>query len=418
MTKHSFLIFFILVFSLFSCEREPIFKEVEYVKFNHQLFEENASAQDLILNGSREFGITPKGMLLELGYSEQESQKLLEKLNFYIALAKDYTVHGVAYNTKDPLGQSIIASGLLYYPKKRLPKGLIFVYPFFKTKGDSGTDNRFSVESLLAVAGDYICLIPDGVGLGINSDQPISIFQHENIAEICTDFYLAAKEFVYNHYHYNLPRRIILFGYSLGASGAWSFARHLSLNKELGINVTDIFIGGGPYYPDLCLKDLFKNRYSLYAAGPYIIWSLNYYENLNLDFTNIFKGKLLEGFPEFCNGNRGVREITSYIGTDLNDYFNEDFLQNENNPDRQLVLEALEKHSIPHDWRPDFKVNLYNSHKDLYVPPICGEKLNEYLSEVNADVEYIYEDTTHERMMVKMVMDFYMHLYPNHPMYP
>ncbi|NMB37495.1 MAG: hypothetical protein GX993_05590 [Bacteroidales bacterium] len=415
--KRYFLIFFILLFSLFSCEREPLFEEVEYDKFNHQLFEMGVTMEELVKQSASDFGTTPGKLLLEVGYSEQEAQQLLKKLNFVVALAKDYTVHGIAYNTKDPFGESVVASGLLYCPQNRLPKGLIFVYPFFKTKGQSGTDDRFSVEALLALAGDYICLVPDGIGLGTSANQPLSIIQHDNIAEICVDFYLAAREFVYNHYHYKIPNRITVVGYSSGASGAWALARYISLHKEFNIKAKDIFVGGGVFHPDLCINDLFETRYSLYAASPYIIWSLNYYENLNLDFTKIFKGKLLEGFPEFCDGSLPVREVTPILGHDLNDYFNEDFLQNEDNRYRLIIMDALKKHSIPNDWIPDCTVHLYNCYNDLYVPPISGNKLYEYLMEINADVKYVHEDITHEQMMVRLLMDFYKHLYPNLPIF-
>ena len=50
---------------------------------------------------------------------------------------------------------------------------------------------------------------------------------------------------------------------------------------------------------------------------------------------------------------------------------------------------------------------------DLYVPSICGDKLYEYLKEINADVEYIHEDIAHEKMIIRMIMDFYKYLYPN-----
>ena len=51
-------------------------------------------------------------------------------------------------------------------------------------------------------------------------------------------------------------------------------------------------------------------------------------------------------------------------------------------------------------------------------PPFVGDKLYAYLKEINADVEYIHEDIAHEKMIVRMIMDFYKYLYPNQPMYP
>jgi len=104
----------------------------------------------------------------------------------------------------------------------------------------SGTDVRYSVEEDCwlgwVITGGY-AMIPDGIGLGISSNQPISIIQHENLAETGADFYLAAKEFIYNQYQYKLPNRITLFGYSLGASGALALDRYLTLHEELGIEV-------------------------------------------------------------------------------------------------------------------------------------------------------------------------------------
>ena len=89
--------------------------------------------------------------------------------------------------------------------------------------------------------GYYVCIIPDVIGMGINSDQPMSIIQHENLAETGIDFYLAVREFIYNRYHYKLPKRLILFGYSLGGSATWSLARYLSIHKELK-SVVKIFL--------------------------------------------------------------------------------------------------------------------------------------------------------------------------------
>ena len=50
-------------------------------------------------------------------------------------------------------------------------------------------------------------------------------------------------------------------------------------------------------------------------------------------------------------------------------------------------------------------------------PPFVGISYA-YLKEINADVEYIHEDIAHEKMIVRMIMDFYKYLYPNQPLYP
>ncbi|MDI9522018.1 MAG: hypothetical protein QM237_01980, partial [Bacteroidota bacterium] len=79
----------------------------------------------------------------------------------------------------------------------------------------------------------------------------------------------------------------------------------------------------------------------------------------------------------------------------------------------QLVMEALKRNSIPNDWIPKGKVHLYNCFTDRYVNTTCGDTLYENLKEKGAEVEYFYQDVTHEQMIVHMVIDFYKHLYPD-----
>ncbi|NMB37494.1 MAG: hypothetical protein GX993_05585 [Bacteroidales bacterium] len=412
--KKSFWALFIFAFSLIGCEKKPVeFEKVEYVKYSHQLFEEDVNLEGLIKQGSKELGATPRQLLADFGFDEKESKSILEKLNLYIMLSKDQTVHGIAYNTKDPLGNPVVASGLLYYPKNNKPKGVLFIYPFFKSKSNCGTDLRYSIEAILNGLGEYVCLIPDGIGFGLTSDLPMSIIHNKNIAETGIDLYLAAEEFIYNNYKRKLPREITLFGYSRGAPGAWSMARLLSKDKTLRINVKDIFIGSGLYYPELYLETVFETCYSEFAAAPFVLWSMNYYENLNLDLTKMLTGKMLEEFPSLCNGSIGIQQVTSIVGTDLRNYFDYDFLKNEENPYRQIIVQALKKNSIPNDWKPECKVHLYNCFEDSFVPPICGETLYQYLKEINADVEFTQKDVGHQELVIYMTIDFFKHIYPN-----
>ena len=75
-------------------------------------------------------------------------------------------------------------------------------------------------------------------------------------------------------------------------------------------------------------------------------------------------------------------------------------------------MTALEKTPFPMTGFRKVRF-LYNCFTDLFGSSICGDALYDYLKEINADVEYIHEDMTHEQMIVYMVMDFYNYLYPD-----
>ena len=57
--KRSFILFLTIIFSLLSCEREPDFEKIEYVKYNHQLFE-NVKLGVLIKQVFKDLKLLPK----------------------------------------------------------------------------------------------------------------------------------------------------------------------------------------------------------------------------------------------------------------------------------------------------------------------------------------------------------------------
>ena len=79
-----------IAFSLLCCERvsDIDFEKIEYVNYNHQLFEEDVKMGELIRQVSRDFETTPKQMLSEIGYDEQQSKRYLTRLTFMSRLQK------------------------------------------------------------------------------------------------------------------------------------------------------------------------------------------------------------------------------------------------------------------------------------------------------------------------------------------
>lgn len=399
----------IVAMLLFSCEKDsyaPPFQEIVYDKFAGQLFEKEVNLKEDIQKTLHDvYGVESfEQLVAKRGYSDANLKSNIEKLNLFIKMAPKYNIHGITYHTIDPFGNPIVASGVIYYPKKMKPKGVILISPTLKTKGYAGTDIQLAYEAFPGLTG-YVCIIPDGIGLGTTANLPLALMQHDNTVRITTDMQLATKEFLHNHYRYDMPRETFLLGYSLGGHGIWSIARHYQQHPELGFKANDIFVGGGTYQPEIAVEHILEFDHAEYAINPYIIWSFDQYGNLNLDFTQIFKGKLLEGIPELCNGEKSVIYTTSYIGTDVHEYMVEDFLRNKNNPQRLLLLEALKKNAVPNDWTPKAKIHLYHSANDSISPTICGDFLNNYLESVNANVTYHRLEQDHFECAISMALD-------------
>ena len=316
----------------------------------------------------------------------------------------EMTAYGISYNTINPQGEQTLASGVIYMPRKKKPKGVIEVSPLTRSKLDCATRDIMAAEIFPGMIG-YITIIPDLIGCGSSSQHPIAYMQHDNVANVSADMRKAAAQFLQEQYNYQIPNSSLLFGYSLGGSGIWALARHYQQHPELNIHVTHIFAGGGAYYPEVALKAFHASRYSDYAILPNIIYSMNHYNHLNLNFDNIFKGQLKKNYHQWCNGNIPIPELTQMIGTQLDNYLNFDFFS-EQNPDYIRLMEVVTEKTIPEDWIPTAEVHLYHSRNDTYVPIACFWELYKRLKSCNANVSYKLIDHDHIPAAVTIELDF------------
>ena len=365
-----------------ACSEEERLPAIEYTVLEEIKVKETITLQETIDFLFEDYGIAPDMQ----AYIEQRIEPLR-------LLTTDLTAYTITYNTTSPDGKPIVASGVVYYPKRGKPKGVLEISPINKSKTDCASKNVRTAEIAPAFLG-YICIIPDLVGCGVSEDLPISYMQHENAAIVSADLRKAATELIRNIYGKAIPNQSIIFGYSLGGGISWSLARHYQLHPELGIQVTDVFTGGGAYYPRLAVEAFSATGYSDYAILPNILYSMNYYDQLRLDFTQIFKGQLLENYEDWCQGFISIPQLTKILGRDLHEYIDFSFLSDDN-PDYQRLLTVADTKAIPNDWIPKAKVHIYSSKEDTYVPRQCSDQLYEYLVSVGADVEYVLMEEDH-----------------------
>lgn len=376
----------LMVMGWTTCEsREKPFEEVTYQKFVSKLYTKTITFNELVKNALDEFDISEDGIMAPY---VGDAQKLL-------SLNIRYDVHAITYHTVTPDGKPTIASGVIYYPRTFSPKGVLEISPITKSKKQCGSINYSIPEAVPGMVG-YISIMPDLIGYGSTEELPISYLQHDNIARVSADMRQAAAEFIYNHYHHEMSRESILFGYSLGGSGILALARYYEKNPSVGVVVRDLYLGAGAYFPDLVIDELSKTRRSDYAAVPNILWSINYYAHLNLNFDNLFVGKLAEHYSEWCTGYKPIFDLTKELGTDMNNYISKDFLDHIDDPKYAPLMDAFKQLNIPLDWVPKARIHLYQAAEDHYVPSAGSDKLYDYFKSVGAKVEYKrYDDLSH-----------------------
>mgnify|MGYP002627526336 FL=1 len=88
-------------------------------------------------------------------------------------VACDLTAHSVRYRTTAPDGSSVTASGVVYYPHRAIPRGVLEIMPINKSKRDCVSRCLHTAEAIVACLG-YICIIPDLIGCGASDALPIS----------------------------------------------------------------------------------------------------------------------------------------------------------------------------------------------------------------------------------------------------
>ena len=376
-------------------ENENFVKGTQYEKFDKVLYEKTITLRE-----------TLQDVLLQYGISDEMLEPYKSVLTILYGLDIKYKVYAVTYHTITPQGNQIKASGVIYYPLTSKPKGVIEISPVNKSKGTCGTERCTMAEVLPGMIG-YICLVPDLIGCGSTAELPISYLQHENIATVSADLRCAAEEFICSVLHHELSKESILFGYSLGGSGVMSLARYYAQNPSLGVKVNHIFAGGGAYNPMEVVKAQLAFSRSDYAIIPNILYSLNYYDQLNLDFSKVFKGELLENYQTWCDGYMPIADLTKKLGNDVTNYLSEGLIDSVQTADEfKPLMKALEEKCVPHDWKPEAKIHLFHSKYDYYVPTVCGNEMYAYLKKVGADVTYKLYEAEHVESGLLMEIDF------------
>ena len=329
-------------------------------------------------------------------FDKDEIQLILD--NEFGNLAPDaiynVSMYKVVYNTIDPYGNEVIASGVIGYPEN-----LNQAFPMISwqhgtevRRENVSSNNGFNILSLWLTTRGYIFLEPDYLGLG-ESELLHPYCMKDPSAWTTIDLIRSAKIFFKSEdenifYPITTNDDLILFGYSEG--GYVSMAAHYILeNQNINeFNLLASFPMAGPYDLSGIMVDLMLTQepygepyYLPYVLVPYI----NYYELGAL--SEYFLPDYAEMFEYLFNGEYSGSYINSIMPEIpievLLPSVIEDFTNDTSHP---LRLKLFENNLW--DWSPNADMYLFHGLGDELIPHENSELA--YDSFINSGSENVY----------------------------
>lgn len=323
-------------------------------------------------------------LLAEFG-ENFDSQKYTLPISFAVSVGKTVQMTAITYRTQDPLGNEILASGLVAYPVKGALRGTVEVAPYSKEKGLCGSKRLYTLETLPSILG-YVVLVPDTIGYGISEDEVIPLLLSRNTAQVSADMRQAVREYFRSVGEKRaLPSETSLFGYSLGASGTLALACHYTAHPELGVKLEQIYMGGGAYDPGLSLRGTLQRGENGFLLFPAIAQSLNRWRGLGLNPAQLFTGEVLRDFDYIASCRENPADMAQRYGTDVHTYLHPDCFREGHNEDLLRLMKELDNLVVPgpgEDFPHTVPVYIRHSAQDTFVPVECSDRLVRKLKEV------------------------------------
>jgi pimeloyl-ACP methyl ester carboxylesterase len=278
-------------------------------------------------------------------------------------------ITAISYHTVDPGGKPVVSSGIIMRPTNRKPKGVLHFLPSANIdKFGSGSDALLIFEGVLAFLG-YVVIIPDLLGNGVTKDTvEYPFLMADNTGRVAYDMHRAAMEYYPAVLGYPLQRHISVGGYSMGGSGALALVRHIEKENPPDIFVDRAIIGGGIYDLNIAFEEFVKTGFAQYPAAPGIFKAYDKWYHLNIDFSRVFIGPLLENMDSWLDRTHFRDQLTEWIGQDLRTYMHPDFFTTERNSEIKKLWDKFSENSLVRGWTPKTRI-LFSHASDAQSVP-------------------------------------------------
>lgn len=302
----------------------------------------------------------------------------------------------ITYNTKLPDNSPITASGIVIYPKDIQIKGVIVGMHYTITADiQSPSTSMFDVLALISTLG-YAVIVPDYIGFGITKDIIHPYLHVENTARVSIDMFRASREYL-KSINKNIDKdSVYVVGYSQGGAAAAAFQKVVERDCK-DIKIKKVISGGGPLDINATFEHFLENDDLEYPCSiPFICLGLDYAEKLNINYSNVFSGALLENYKKwFISKLYKPDEINDFIGSfHLVDFMHPDIFKDVNqwNEDLKKIYNAAKNNSMIEGWTPKAELILVHGTNDHYVPMVNSQNAYNSFKAKGANVSLILVD--------------------------
>jgi pimeloyl-ACP methyl ester carboxylesterase len=290
------------------------------------------------------------------------------------------------YNTIDPSGSPVVASGLLILPQKNRVPVISYQHGTTFSRNEAPSASTLYPETMaIAItfgSMGYAVVAPDYLGQGMNEEIHPYLYAPTEARE-AADLLLAAQEYFVQQ-GITWTGQLDLVGYSEGAHATMALQRYLESgegpSKLPPVEAT--VAGAGPYdLSGITLDAALSAQSSLWSASSAdIIFSMNRIYGLEPSLGDIFQPSYETLIPELFSGLESSARVIQALPTRLSDLLQPAFYQAvRNNPSHPLRL-ALQKNDV-YDWTPRAPILFLHARGDTRVPYQNSVKILQTMSD-------------------------------------
>lgn len=321
-----------------------------------------------------------------------QAQKLVEAIDLGIKTRNDVPAqfgflmpnpvqtYKIVYETTDPKGNTVNASGLAVFPTIEGFAYPVAVYQHGTVSVESQVPSNLPAESAIGMvfsSNRYVVIMPDYLGFGENEEDIHPYVHAASEASAAVDMLYALREFA-GQINFPLNDQLFITGYSQGGHAAAALHQVLEADYTEDFTVTASAPLSGPYdisgaFVDAVLRDEPYN-FPQYLANTFV--SYNYVYELYDSTAQIFKQPYADMVDQFRDGEIELTDLGSMLNAQLvADYgasINKNMFQDsvviiltERNPAHPLT-QALMDNDV-YDWAPQAPTRLYYCRGDDQV---------------------------------------------------
>jgi hypothetical protein len=323
-------------------------------------------------------------LLLFILVTGLQAQKLIEAIDlgvktrndvpaqFGFLMPNDVQAYKLVYETTDPKGNTVTASGLAVFPTVDGFAYPITVYQHGTVGIKSQVPSNESAEAAIGyvlAANNYVVIMPDYLGFGENEEDIHPYIHAETQASAAVDMLFAVQEFA-GEIDFALNDQLFVTGYSQGGHAAAALHQVLEADFSDDFTVTGSAPMSGPYdisgaFVDAVLTDEPYN-FPQYLANTFV--SYNYVYELYDSTAQIFKQPYADMVDQFRDGEIELNDLgvmlNAQLATDYGASINKNMFHDsvvtiltERDPAHPLT-QALMDNDV-YDWAPQAPTRLY-----------------------------------------------------------